>query len=175
MSKTIRVFAGVRVIVGDDFVVENSKKIEGVTNIAGICSPGLSSAPAISEYVIKNLLGFTFKHKENVKKITPYIKMSELSVAKQNEIIKKDPDFGKIICKCEGVSLGEIKAAIKRPIRPTTMDGVKRRVRAGMGRCQGGFCSDRVALILANQNKMSIDDIVKEHKGGKYLTGNIAE
>lgn len=169
LSKTIRVFAGVRVIVGDDFVIENSKRVDGVVNIAGICSPGLSAAPAISEYVIKKLLGLEYTQKSDAVKIKPYLKLSELSLAKQNKLIKENPDYGKIVCKCEGISVGEIKDAINRPIRPRTMDGIKRRIRAGMGRCQGGFCSDKVAMILAKGNKVSMEDIVKEHKGGYYI------
>ena len=173
LSKTIRVFAGVRVITGDDFIITNSKKVENVCNIAGICSPGLSCAPAISEYVIKKLLGLEYKAKADAVKIKPYLRLKDLSITAQNKLIKQNPDYGKIVCKCEGISVGEIVDAINRPIRPVTMDGVKRRIRAGMGRCQGGFCSDKVARILAKENKMKIEDVVKEHKGGYYLFGDL--
>ena len=94
-------------------------------------------------------------------------------MAEQNKLIKKNPDYGKIVCKCEGVSLGEIKDALHRPIIPTTMDGIKRRVRAGMGRCQGGFCSDRVAMIIAKENGIALEDVVKEHVGSNYITGEV--
>ncbi len=173
LSKAIRVFSGVRAIIGDDFVVEKSKVKENVINIAGICSPGLSSAPAISKYVISQLLGLNYGIKPSAKKIKPYIKISDLSIAEQNKLIKKNPDYGKIICKCEGVSLGEIKDAISRPIKPTTMDGIKRRVRAGMGRCQGGFCNDRVAKILADEYGIKLSEVNKEHKGSNYAKGEI--
>jgi len=169
LSKTIRVFAGVRVIVGEDFIVEKSNKVSGVINIAGICSPGLSAAPAISEYVITKLFDIPLIYRKNNIKIKPYLRLKDLSLQKQNMLIKENPDYGKIVCKCEGISLGEIKDVINRPIRPTTIDGIKRRIRAGMGRCQGGFCSDKVAMILAKENKVQIEDIVKEHKGGFYL------
>lgn len=169
LSKTIRVFSGVRVITGDDFIIENSNNVQGVINIAGICSPGLSAAPAISEYVITKLLGAKLVYKKDAKRIKPYLRLKELSLQKQNMLIKQNPDYGKIVCKCEGISLGEIKDAINRPIRPTTMDGIKRRIRAGMGRCQGGFCSDKVAMILAKENNVRMEDIVKEHKRGFYL------
>lgn len=175
LSQTIRVFSGVRSIVGDDFVIEKSKKVKGVINIAGICSPGLSSAPAISKYVIEQLLGYAYEVNPNAKKIRPYIKLSELSTEVKNKLIKSNPDYGKIICKCEEVSLGEIKDAINRPIRPTTIDGIKRRCRAGMGRCQGGFCADKVALILAKENKMKLTDIRRDRKNGKYVLGSISE
>ena len=88
-----------------------------------------------------------------------------------NKLIKKNPDYGKIICKCEGVSLGEIKDAINRPIKPTSMDGIKRRVRAGMGRCQGGFCNDRVAMILASEHGIKLSQVCKEHVGSEYVKG----
>ena len=172
-GKTIRVFAGIRTIVGDDFVVEQSRKISGVINIAGICSPGLSSAPAISKYVISELLGLNYSDNPKCKKIKPYIKLSELTLEQQNKLIKKNSDYGKIICKCENVSLGEIKDAINRPIQPTTMDAIKRRVRAGMGRCQGGFCNDRVAMILANEHNIKFTDIKKERKHSYYVKGDM--
>lgn len=170
-GKTIRIFAGVRSIVGDDFVIENSRKVEGVVNIAGICSPGLSSAPAISKYVIEELLKLDYSINPKAKKIAPYIKLSEMTIEEKNKLIKKNSDYGKIICKCEGVSLGEIKDAINRPLKPTTMDGIKRRVRAGMGRCQGGFCNDRVAMILANEYGVNLSQIIKEYNGSHYIKG----
>ena len=97
-----------------------------------------------------------------------------MPIKEQNKLIKNNPDYGRIVCKCEGISLGEIKDAISRPLRPTTMDGIKRRCRAGMGRCQGGFCADKVALILSKENKMKLTDIVKERKGGNYILDDIS-
>lgn len=172
LSKTIRVFSGVRTIVGDDFVIEKSKKVNGVVNIAGICSPGLSSAPAISKYVINELLALKYNHNPKSKKIKPYFRLQDLSLKEQNKLIKKNSDYGKVICKCEGVSLGEIKDAINRPIIPTTMDGIKRRVRAGMGRCQGGFCNDRVATILSKELNISLYEVKKEHHNSNYIKGD---
>jgi len=171
LSKTIRIFSGVRSIIGHDFVVEKSKLQDGVINIAGICSPGLSSAPAIAKYVF-NLLGLKPKNVK-LQSITPYTKLGQLSLAEKNKLIAKNSDYGKIVCKCEGISLGEIKDAINRPIRPMTMDGIKRRVRAGMGRCQGGFCNDKVAKILAKENNIFLDQVCKEKVGSNYIVGNI--
>ena len=88
-------------------------------------------------------------------------------------LIAEDERYGKIVCRCENVSEREIIDAINRPIRPQTMDGIKRRVRAGMGRCQGGFCSDKVARILAKENKVALESIVKERKGGYYIAGDL--
>lgn len=172
LGKNIRNFAGVRTIVGDDFVVENSKRVEGVVNVAGICSPGLSSAPAIAKYIVE-LLGF--KYDPNVKnvKLKPYPNFNGLSNASKTKLIKKNPKYGKIICKCEGVSEGEIIDAINRPLRPTTTDGIKRRVRAGMGRCQGGFCLDRVIEILARENKMPFNDVKKEGQNSNWVASDV--
>ena len=173
LGKTIRIFSGVRSICGKDFVVEKSKKASNIINIAGICSPGLSSAPAIAKYVFK-LCGFVENAKIKLKPLPPYTKLGNLSLVEKNKLIKKNADYGKIICKCEGISLGEIKDAINRPIRPTTMDGIKRRVRAGMGRCQGGFCNDKVAQIIASENNIFLSEVVKEKVGGNYIVGNIS-
>lgn len=171
LGKAIRIFSGVRTIIGEDFVVERSK-IRGVINIAGICSPGLSSAPAISKYVISELLKFKYSFSQKSKKIKPYIKIADLPIKVQNKMIRKNPDYGKIVCKCENVSVGEIKDAINRPIKPTTMDGIKRRVRAGMGRCQGGFCNDKVVEILAKEHGIKFEEVLKEHKNSNYVKGN---
>ena len=173
LGKTIRIFAGVRSIVGDDFVIENSKKVPNVVNVAGICSPGLSSAPAISKYII-NLLDLKYNPTIKTQTIMPYTKLADMTNEEKNALIKKNSDYGKIICKCENITLGEIKDAINRPIRPQTLDGIKRRVRPGMGRCQGGFCNDKVAMILAKENNVDITEIAKEKSNGKYVLGDIS-
>jgi len=171
LGKTIRIFAGVRSVVGDDFIIEKSKKNDGVINICGICSPGLSAAPAISQFVI-SLLDMVYYPSKNCVKLKPYTRLQDLSLRQKNALIKSDSDYGKIVCKCEGITLGEIKAAINRPIRPKTMDGIKRRIRAGMGRCQGGFCNDKVAMIIAKENNLLLEDVSKEKTKGKYIVGN---
>ncbi len=168
LGKTIRVFAGVRSIVGEDFVIEPSQKCKGVINIAGICSPGLSSAPAISQMAI-GLSGLKYDPTIRCNKIAPYTNLSKMSVAEKNALIRRDKDYGLIVCKCEGITLGEIKDAINRPIRPRTMDGIKRRVRAGMGRCQGGFCNDKVAMIISQENNIPLNSVVKEKSNGYYM------
>ena len=173
-SKTIRIFSGVRTIVGDDFVVEKSKIVDGMVNVAGICSPGLTASPAIAKYVVE-LLGLKYAPETRNKKIKPYIKLSHLTDKEQDKMIKINPLYGKIVCRCERVSEGEIIDAINRPIRPTTIDGIKRRARAGMGRCQGGFCADKVALLLAKHNHVPLESVVREYKDGRYVMGNIKE
>lgn len=172
-KKTIRIFSGVRNIVGHDFVIELSKTKPGVVNVAGICSPGLSSAPAISRYIL-SLLGIEYNVVYN-KKIKPYVLLRDLPVSKRNELIKQNTSYGKIVCKCENISEGEIIDALKRPLRIRSIDGVKRRVRAGMGRCQGGFCGDRVALLIAKTDKIPLEQVLKENVGSYFVTGNIRE
>ncbi len=160
LKKTIRVFSGIRTIVSDDFVIEKSKINNNVINIAGICSPGLSSAPAIAVDVI-NLLKIEDKEKK-CKTLKPYKLAKDLSIDEYNELVKKDPRYGVVICKCEMITEGDIVFALHRPISVKTVDGIKRRVRAGMGRCQGGFCMDKVAKIIARENNMPESEVLKE-------------
>lgn len=171
--KTIRIFSGVRCIVNDDFVIEKSKISPNLVNVVGICSPGLSAAPAISRYVL-GLLGVDYKVVRN-EKIKPYILLRELSSAKRNQIIKMNPRYGKIVCKCEEISEGEIIDALQRPIKVRSVEAVKRRVRAGMGRCQGGFCFDRVAELISEVDKLPIENVLKENVGSYLVCGNIRE
>lgn len=170
-NKVIREYAGVRVISGSDFIIEKSAKNNKVINIFGICSPGLSSAPAIAEYVARELL--QIKEKENFVKRIPYTKMSKLSHAKQNEIISKNGSYGKIVCRCEMVSEGEIVEAINSPLHPTTVDAVKRRVRAGMGRCQGGFCSMKVAELISKHTGIPLEKVEKDDAGSFLMLDDI--
>ena len=172
-KKTIRIFSGVRCIVNDDFVIEKSKNKPNLINIVGICSPGLSAAPAISRYVL-NLLGLNYKIVRN-EKIKPYVLLKDLSIAKRNQIIKSNPRYGKIVCKCEEISEGEIIDALQRPIRIRSIDAIKRRVRAGMGRCQGGFCADRVAELISEVDNLPIEKVLKENIGSYFVYGNIRE
>ena len=106
-------------------------------------------------------------------KIKPYLALRELDDKKINRIIKSNPSYGKIVCKCERVSEGEIIDAINRPFRPTTTDAIKRRVRAGMGRCQGAFCLDKVIKILAQENGLRFDDIKKENGDSRWIIGEV--
>ena len=176
MAKNIRVFSGVRSVVGSDFVVERSKLVDNVVNLAGICSPGLSSAPAISRYVLSELLGLrTNLDPKPLKPLPPYQNFNKLTDSQKNTLIKKDAAFGRIVCRCENISEGEIVAALNRPIRATSTDGIKRRIRAGMGRCQGGFCLDRVITLIAQENNMQMNLVKKEYSGSEHIAGGINE
>ena len=170
----IREFAGLRAIVGDDFVIEKSKKVDGVINLAGICSPGLSSAPAIAERVVE-LLGYKNKELKDLQKIEPYVMFKDLPKEKQRELAKTDADYCAIICKCEQITKGDIKKALNRPLKINSVDGVKRRTNAGMGRCQGGFCFSNVVKTISQERKIAMEQVKKENRGSEVCIGNLRE
>ncbi len=159
---TITSFTGLRATgsVGD-FII-NCK--DGFVNCAGIESPGLSSAPAIAEYVRDLLIesGVRLTPRENhISKRKPLHAFRELSNDEKNEIIKEHPEYAHIICRCETISEGEILEAIRTNPKPHDLDGVKRRTRSGMGRCQGGFCAPYVVELLAKELGCDYQDITK--------------
>ncbi len=159
-----------------DFIIDMPQK--GFVNAAGIESPGLSASPAIAEYILElfkeNGEEFTEK-KDYVKTRTTFKHFKNWDIEKKNEIIKKDSAFGNIICRCEGISEGEIRHAIRTNPKPTDLDGVKRRTRAQMGRCQGGFCSPYIMSLLAEEMNSSLEDVTKCGNGSYVLTGKIKE
>ena len=171
--KTITTFAGLRAEPDTgDFIIEESET-KGFINVAGIKSPGLSAAPAIAEYVTGLLKDIDGKFEENIN-FNPkreQIKFIELSDEEKAEIIKKDPRYGRIICRCENITEGEIVDIINRPIGAKTVDGVKKRCRPGMGRCQGGFCGPRIQEILARELNLDMKDVLKDENGSYILTG----
>ena len=173
--ENIRVFSGVRTIVGDDFIIEKSAKVDGLINVAGICSPGLSSALAIAEYVA-NLVGLDANAEiKKLKKRKPITALNEMTEEEQNKLIKKNPDFGKVVCRCENISLGEIKEAVSSPLPALSVDAVKRRTRAGMGRCQSGFCIFQVMEEIAKGTGQRFEDVQKDGVGSKILKSRIKE
>ena len=161
-GKIITSFTGLRSVgsTGDFIINEN----DGFVNCAGVESPGLSSAPAIGEYVAELLkkAGAELRAKAD---FNPYRRpmhyFKESSDEEKNEIIASDPAYAHIICRCEMISEGEIKEAIRTNPKPTDLDGIKRRTRSGMGRCQGGFCSPYVVEILAREMGCDYTDITK--------------
>lgn len=173
IKKTIRIFTGIRAKPDTgDFMIYASDKMEGVIQVGGIESPGLASAPAIAEYVEKILKEIGFN--SNIKKdYNPnrkgIIRMSKLDDEKKQAKIKEDEKYGQIICRCERVSEGEILQAIHRPAGAVTVDGVKRRVRAGMGFCQGNYCRPRVREILARELDIEEKEIKQELKGSEMV------
>lgn len=173
LRKTIRVFSGVRTLVGDDFVIERDENNADIINVTGICSPGLSASPAIAEEVVK-LLGIdTDAPQKEMLRRPSYIRSNELSTKELNDLIKENSAYGKIVCRCESITEGEILDAIRSPLRPQSIDAIKRRTRAGMGRCQGGFCFSKVMELIARENNKDIDDIDKENIGSNIIVGDI--
>ena len=174
-SENIRNFAGCRARSSKgDFIIEETK---GFIDVAGICSPGLSAAPAIGKYVvdlIKNT-GFELKEKENFFNKRKRIRFKELDEASRMKLIAENPAYGRVICRCETITEGEILDAFDSPIPPISIDGVKRRVGSGMGRCQGGFCSPLVLELLAKELSISKDKVVKDSEGSYvlYKEGNL--
>lgn len=160
-SKRIRNYAGIRAYCGDDFVIKKSKKIENYVYAAGINSPGLSAAPAIADYVF-NLLNLDCKLKTDIKERTPYTETRKMKALSLNNLIKKNPDYGEIICRCERITKGEIIEALNTPLEVSSVDSVKRRVRAGTGRCQGGFCTAKIMKIISEVKNIPLTKINKE-------------
>ncbi|MGN8962756.1 NAD(P)/FAD-dependent oxidoreductase [Bariatricus sp. HCP28S3_D3] len=157
-------FAGLRAHEDDgDFIIQEVKDAKGFIDVAGIESPGLSSVPAIGVYVRDIMAGLTelCKKKEFCEHRKRITRISELSREEQNGLIQENPAYGQIVCRCEGVTMGEILDAIHRPLGATTLDGIKRRTRAGMGRCQAGFCTPKNMELLAEELHLELKDIRK--------------
>ncbi len=166
-NKVITSFCGLRSVGSTgDFIIKHR---DNVITLAGIESPGLSSAPAIAEYVesmLKEEMGMKAEVKKDYNPIRkPAHYFHEMSLEEKNEVIRKDPRYGKIVCRCEGITEGEIVEAIHTNPGATDIDGVKRRTRSGMGRCQGGFCSPMVVELIAREKNMAFEDVTKFGKG----------
>ena len=150
---------------------------EHFLDLAGIKSPGLSAAPAIALEAVKMLAdqGLALNKKENIVDSRKHLRFKKLSNEEKNRIIAQDPAYGRVICRCETVTEGEIINAIRRPVGARSLDGVKRRTRAGMGRCQAGFCSPRVMEILERELSMNPLSVTKHGQGSELLTGTTRE
>lgn len=170
--ESIRNFAGLRARTGihDYFIYEGEK---GFFNLAGMASPGLSSAPAVAVDVVKWMQeeGLSKEEKKDFDGTRKVLRFKHLSHEERAEAIKKNPLYGKIICRCETITEGEIVDALHRNIVPTTIDGIKRRCNPGMGRCQGGFCGPRVQEIIARELNMPLADVVQDRNGTVIITG----
>lgn len=167
-------FAGLRAHEdGDDFIIEEVPDAKGFIDVAGIKSPGLASSPMVALYV-RNILGSFCELKEKtsyVKERKGIIRFADLSVKEQEALIRENPAYGRMICRCEKVTEGEILEAVRRPLGATTMDGIKRRTRAGMGRCQAGFCTPRVMEILSEELGIGMEKICKNREGSVLIKG----
>lgn len=168
--ESIRNFAGVRSNTDrGDFIIERSAP--HFIDLAGICSPGLSAAPAIGEYAAQLLAkdGLALEKKDAFVCERHRTRFKELSPEERAALVEREPAYGRVICRCETVTEGEILEALHGPIPPVSVDGVKRRVNAGMGRCQGGFCGPRVVDILARELHKSPGEIVQDQAGSWLL------
>ena len=179
LRAVITSFAGVRPTPStEDFHIEPSAKLPNQLDLVGIESPGLASSPAVADYAIGKLeeMGLKLEKREDYnpfRTVDGHMKkpLRELSDAEKAERCKADPAYGKIICRCETVTEGDILDAIRRPIPAKTIDMVKLRTRAGMGRCQGGFCSPRVAELISNELGIPLDEITKRGGESRLLCG----
>lgn len=173
-NEIITTFAGVRSPdYREDFIIEASRKVKGFIHVAGIQSPGLASAPAIAEMVEKIYLRKHPRPQPNpsytaVRTRTP--KFRELSNEDKNHLIKENSSYGRIICRCELITEGEIIDACKAPIPARSVDAVKRRSRAGMGRCQGGFCAPRVLEIISRELQIPMTEVTLKGGESKILS-----
>lgn len=163
-KQVITSFAGLRAHEEHgEFIIGEVEDAKGFIDVAGIESPGLTSAPAIGIYV-RDILAekMELKEKENfVEERKGIVRFLDLPKEEQNRLLQKNQAYGQIVCRCEQITEGEILDAIHRPLGATTLDGVKRRTRAGMGRCQAGFCTPKVMEILARELHLELKDIRK--------------
>ena len=174
-SNIITSFAGVRAYSDrHDFIIEKSKKAKGFIHCAGIESPGLTASPAIAEYVVKTLVGSLLALERNesfngTRMSDGYFK--DLPIEEKNKIIERDPSYGKIVCRCERITEGEILRSLRVNPPATDIDGVKRRTRSGMGRCQGGFCQPHIAELIAKERGVTLTEVTKNGEGSNLLVG----
>ena len=175
LRQVITSFAGLRAHEdGNEFLIGEVEDAKGFIDCAGIESPGLTSAPAIGEMIAQIL-----KKKMNLEEKEDFIATRKgildpntLSKEERIALIREKPEYGNIICRCEMVTEGEIMDAINRPLGAKSLDGIKRRTRAGMGRCQAGFCSSRTMEILARERHVSMFDITKSGRNSRIVTDN---
>jgi glycerol-3-phosphate dehydrogenase len=173
-GKVIARFAGCRAATyKEDFIIEPSRKVRGLVHVAGIQSPGLASTPAIAERV-KEIVREE-RHPSVNNKFSPVrkgqVRFSELSLKEQDELIRANPRFGHIVCRCENVSEEEVVRALHGDVPARSLDGVKRRTRAGQGRCQGGFCTPRIVEIASREMNIGKEHVVKSEGKSCVLSG----
>ncbi|HPQ46175.1 MAG TPA: NAD(P)/FAD-dependent oxidoreductase [Clostridia bacterium] len=175
LDKVITSFAGLRATPDTgDFIIGESSKVPGFYNVAGIESPGLSSAPAIAEHVadeVGKMLGGLELKEKYTKTIDSHEFFRDMTIEEKENAIRENPGHGRIVCRCENVTEAEVIESIRRPAGARTVDGVKRRTRAGMGRCQGGFCLPTVIDILSRELDVDKEEILKGDGGSYILAG----
>lgn len=169
--ENIRNFTGIRAnSTMNDFIIEFAA--EHFLDLAGIKSPGLSAAPAIAKMAEEMLIenGLEAVEKENFIDKRTHIVFKHLSAPVKNQVIYQNPAYGRVICRCETITEGEIIAALNSPIPPVSLDGIKRRAGSGMGRCQGGFCGPKILEIMAKFKNTDYENILQDNTGSYILT-----
>lgn len=172
LSNSIRNFSGVRANTDrGEFIIE--KVIDHFYDVAGINSPGLTAAPAIAHYLVDLISkdGLVLEKKETFIDERTRVHFNDAPIAEKQKIIKENPDYGRIICRCENITEGEIRQSLRQTLPACSVDGVKRRTIAGMGRCQGGFCGPRVVEIIADELNISPTEVDLDKLGSRILTG----
>ena len=170
--ENIRNFTGVRANTDTgDFVIGFAA--ENFLDLAGIKSPGLSAAPAIAEDVVNMLgeKGLPLEKKAGFIDKREHIRFKHLTNEEKNELVSRQNEYGRVVCRCETITEGEILQALRSPIPPVSLDGIKRRAGSGMGRCQGGFCGPKVLEIMANYKGIAPEEILQDGNGSFILTG----
>jgi len=171
----IAYFAGLRAATfTEDFIIRAAKKVKNFIHVAGIQSPGLAAAPAVAKMVVEILQeqGLEMVEKKDFNpRREGQIVMRELSIEERKRMVMTNPLYGRVICRCEYVTEGEIVDAIHGRLGARNMDAIKRRTRAGMGRCQGSFCLPHVAKILARETGMPVEEIMKDGNGSNMFIG----
>jgi len=171
--QTIRCFAGLRSSSSrNDFIIETPENIPNFVNVGGIESPGFVSAPAIAEYIVEKFVSKIFKLEKNKDfnpKVRKYINPKALNARDRNLLIKENPDYGKIICNCESVTYGEVRDVLNRNCAPHTIKAMKKRVRAGFGKCQGTFCQPLIVKEIADFYKISPLDVLYDKDDSNIL------
>lgn len=174
-SERIRTFAGLRAHQpGHDFVIGEVPGAPGFVDCAAIESPGLSAAPAIGRMVagiVCELLGNPAEKDELLPRPAPIPDVARLSPEAWSALVEERPEYGRVVCRCRTVTEGQVVDAVRRPLGARSLDGVKRRVEAGMGRCQGGFCSPRVAQILARELGCDLAAVTLAGPGSELSVG----
>lgn len=173
-SDLITSFAGLRAASGqDDFIIGPSTVSQRFIHAAGMESPGLTAAPAAARLICEHLqeAGLSLKPKSNFNPIRKVVRIRDLSASEQAQLMQQDAAYSRIVCRCEYVSEGEIRDAIRRGA--TTLDGVKLRTRSGMGRCQGGFCTPKIIGILSHELGLPPEKITKRGPGSPLLAGRL--
>ena len=159
-----------------DFIIRPATGVENMLNVAAIDSPGLSASVAIADYAIEQLqaMGLSAVKNESFdpNRADPHA-FRKMSDEEKDAFIKKNPAYGKIVCRCEMVSEGEILYAIRQNPGARDIDGVKRRTRSGMGRCQGGFCMPYVMKLIAREQGVPMESVTKKGKGSEQLIGKM--